>query len=854
MTRHQPRSTGCRGSALPVNASHIVPRKVVGLFLLLWALAAISSTGRADEPAFDWDRRFPYSVYVVHITRTSTTTGPVDVDRYILHGTPPENGTLLTADGDAGYFINEAEAVGGPFWTPREVCNNVKGTPARHYDTIHVPQIGYFDCDELYCDEDCADKSGLQTWDRRSEYPECECICKTGYELRLQKRSLTCVPCDQVCKEDGQDEHLVEDKGNSQPNQCACTCEPGYERTYSGACEQAECPEHATSMALLQKRHPAASLLCPKERSLNRNCCCDEGTISWGGTCQRPVDIPPDRLLWGSLTPENVLDPNVVAGVLRRKHYQELKVPPATYQPDSYPPGTVVFWGVDGYNPDIKQQIHNPVAHISIVVNSERDQMEMAKDAVQVFSATGTPDGPGAVLVNPTYFASSVWIPPQGTKVKPSSGRLRGMPRGYQVNLNPGRPTGTDWNCYGFVKVMLERFVVQPDPGATLPTGAQARGASLMPMKDPPGIPFALELYEGAVYGRDLPLDLFLPGGYVELTNEYVVSVQSDGVAEISVLDGLAEYYDEGQKDSIRLYPEQRLVVQEGRAGEPISFKIRDLDQWWDKAEPSPSGGLGSILGGMTVAAILLAGSAAAVLLVRHRSHRRLAPAIAQHTGPLLQGRPPATRRGGSRGADWGSMSVVEAQAPPRMVGLDSPRVTLGRGTGSDVILNDHLVSRRHAQIQRRNEGAILLDLGSTNGTFVNGVRLEGTHTLSPGDVIYAGRTALVFGSKRRHPRPGSARRQVAVRSGQGHPPVLILEGRSQVTVGRSRENDLVIGQDPYVSRRHARIDTTADGHAILDLGSNSGLFVNGQRVCQARLVPGDRIRLGNTELVYQES
>lgn len=72
------------------------------------------------------------------------------------------------------------------------------------------------------------------------------------------------------------------------------------------------------------------------------------------------------------------------------------------------------------------------------------------------------------------------------------------------------------------------------------------------------------------------------------------------------------------------------------------------------------------------------------------------------------------------------------------------PQVTIGRA-GCDVVLENPQVSRFHAQIDQATGGATLRDAGSTNGTFVNGQRLSGAHTLRPGDVIQIGAFKLVY-------------------------------------------------------------------------------------------------------------
>ena len=91
-----------------------------------------------------------------------------------------------------------------------------------------------------------------------------------------------------------------------------------------------------------------------------------------------------------------------------------------------------------------------------------------------------------------------------------------------------------------------------------------------------------------------------------------------------------------------------------------------------------------------------------------------------------------------------------------RLVERDGPRAktvypltagvtTIGRSSDNDVVVPDDPVSRRHAQIRWDGARFVLEDLGSRNGTFVNGRRLDGPHVLRHGDqLVVPGRTFLV--------------------------------------------------------------------------------------------------------------
>jgi pSer/pThr/pTyr-binding forkhead associated (FHA) protein len=77
---------------------------------------------------------------------------------------------------------------------------------------------------------------------------------------------------------------------------------------------------------------------------------------------------------------------------------------------------------------------------------------------------------------------------------------------------------------------------------------------------------------------------------------------------------------------------------------------------------------------------------------------------------------------------------------------LDSTPVTLGRAAENDLVLDsDEFASTKHARIEPRRDGVWVKDLDSTNGTFVNGMKVKQPHKLSPGDVIRVGETDLRY-------------------------------------------------------------------------------------------------------------
>jgi hypothetical protein len=129
--------------------------------------------------------------------------------------------------------------------------------------------------------------------------------------------------------------------------------------------------------------------------------------------------------------------------------------------------------------------------------------------------------------------------------------------------------------------------------------------------------------------------------------------------------------------------------------------------------------------------------------IVRTASRDLRAP---QESFILAPSRPP----GGSESRRGRAGKLVVVSSPALSTGeehvLDSSALTFGRGPQNDVELDrDEYASARHARVESRLDGVWIEDVGSTNGTFVNGDRLTGPRALQFGDVIRIGETDLRF-------------------------------------------------------------------------------------------------------------
>lgn len=186
-------------------------------------------------------------------------------------------------------------------------------------------------------------------------------------------------------------------------------------------------------------------------------------------------------------------------------------------------------------------------------------------------------------------------------------------------------------------------------------------------------------------------------------------------------------------------------------------------------------------------------------------------------------------------------------------------------GREGDLVLSDGRASRRHAQIINTDGVLAIEDLGSTNGTKVNGQRLaEGERrTLNGGDKVSfggielqlslpgekGGNTTQVFGSNKTAAISAPPKKEVPPGRLVGPDLDVPLRAGSN-TFGRKADNDVAI-VDPYVSGRHGTIEITDDGVYVTDIGSSNGTMLNDAKLVpnmRTQVLPDDVIRLGSKD------
>lgn len=104
---------------------------------------------------------------------------------------------------------------------------------------------------------------------------------------------------------------------------------------------------------------------------------------------------------------------------------------------------------------------------------------------------------------------------------------------------------------------------------------------------------------------------------------------------------------------------------------------------------------------------------------------------------------PPAGRA--SQAGPLANMLVRSGTLKGQRIQLRTPVINIGRADYNDVVLPDESVSTSHAKLQRREGVWILTDVESTNGTFVDGERVQGDAPLAPGAMVRFGDVQLVF-------------------------------------------------------------------------------------------------------------
>ncbi|MGB7983270.1 MAG: FHA domain-containing protein [Candidatus Nanopelagicales bacterium] len=212
---------------------------------------------------------------------------------------------------------------------------------------------------------------------------------------------------------------------------------------------------------------------------------------------------------------------------------------------------------------------------------------------------------------------------------------------------------------------------------------------------------------------------------------------------------------------------------------------------------------------------------------------------------------------------------MAAAGSPPELVVLMAGSnsrfaadrcVIIGREAACDVVVPGDGVSRRHLQVALEGTHWVARDLGSTNGLFADGTRVD-LAVVSRPCVIQLGTDGPTVRLEPTSagtpvPSPGDARTDPVMPDPIGSAPrdsddaTPTPGGEIRVTIGRGQGNSLEMA-DLLVSRRHAVLTLAGGTATITDLNSANGTFVNGRRISSSALAPGDRVGLGNESFTF---
>ena len=222
----------------------------------------------------------------------------------------------------------------------------------------------------------------------------------------------------------------------------------------------------------------------------------------------------------------------------------------------------------------------------------------------------------------------------------------------------------------------------------------------------------------------------------------------------------------------------------------------------------------------------------------------------------------------------YGKLVMGQPGLPEREFELGKASVTLGRATTNDIILDSARVSRSHARLECGPSGCEIVDLGSSNGTRLNGLPVKRVR-LDPGDIVSIGEFELHYQAAAIADQVGMtvmdsmadvemsiAHEILPMQVGEtGVARLVVFTGEKTwevpldqadvISIGRTDENAVALEQTK-VSRRHAEVVRKGDAFVLRDLHSTNGTWLRGERVTEVMLQDSDAFRIGDARLVFK--
>ena len=218
------------------------------------------------------------------------------------------------------------------------------------------------------------------------------------------------------------------------------------------------------------------------------------------------------------------------------------------------------------------------------------------------------------------------------------------------------------------------------------------------------------------------------------------------------------------------------------------------------------------------------------------------------------------------------------------------PSIVVGREDGVDVLIDNPSVSRRHAEIRLGDDGWEVEDLGSSNGTFIRGTKIQGAQPIGLGDEIGFGKFSIVFGkalgegehapSAAAAPAPPKPKQPTLTGAGEGtmhinpHEVRELLKdsdrkkrahfvwesGGQSGTHYLSDSPAVLIGTDdlcdlqvPSAPKHHVLLVHSTAGSDVRYLGAFGSMKVRGRATKRAKLRNGDVVESGGLKLTFMD-
>jgi len=213
------------------------------------------------------------------------------------------------------------------------------------------------------------------------------------------------------------------------------------------------------------------------------------------------------------------------------------------------------------------------------------------------------------------------------------------------------------------------------------------------------------------------------------------------------------------------------------------------------------------------------------------------------------------------------------------------PSIIVGREDGADVLIDNPSVSRRHAEIRLGDNGWVVEDLGSSNGTFMRGTKISGPQPIGLGDEIGFGKFSIVFGKSlgegehapqsssppraaqptrtsegTMHINPHEVRELLKDSDRKKRAHFLWESGGSTGTHYLSDAPAVLIGTDdlcdlqvPKAPKHHLLLVYSAAGCDVRYLGAFGSMKVRGRGTKRAKLRNGDAVECGGLKLTFMD-